>query len=75
MANKLNNTRHLNNALLGGDRFARQGIAALLKNIVPAMQITASIDNYAEIETILAAAPVDVIFYPAWRNITRDMTA
>lgn len=62
MANKLNNTRHLNIALLGGDHFARQGIAALLKNIVPAMQITASIDNYAEIETILAAAPVDVIF-------------
>ena len=55
MANKLNNTRHLNIALLGGDHFARQGIAALLKNIVPAMQITASIDNYAEIETILAA--------------------
>ena len=26
------------------------------------MQITASFDNYAEIETILAAAPVDVIF-------------
>ena len=50
MANKLNNTRHLNIALLGGDHFARQGIAALLKNIVPAMQITASIDNYAEIE-------------------------
>ncbi|HDR2364473.1 TPA: response regulator transcription factor [Enterobacter asburiae] len=62
MANKLNNTRHLNIALLGGDHFARQGIAALLKNIVPAMQITASIDNYAEIETILAAAPVYVIF-------------
>ena len=62
MANKLNNTRHLNIALLGGDHFARQGIAALLKNIVPAMQITASIDNYMEIETILAAAPVDVIF-------------
>ena len=62
MANKLNNTRHLNIALLGGDHFARQGIAALLKNIVPAMQITASIDNYAEIETILAAEPVDVIF-------------
>lgn len=63
MANKLNNTRHLNIALLGGDHFARQGIAALLlKNIVPTMQITASIDNYAEIETILAAAPVDVIF-------------
>lgn len=62
MANKLNNTRHLNIALLGGDHFARQGIAALLKNIVPTMQITASIDNYEEIETILAAAPVDVIF-------------
>ncbi|MCX5575284.1 LuxR C-terminal-related transcriptional regulator [Enterobacter sp. E-TC7] len=62
MANKLNNTRHLNIALLGGDHFARQGIAALLKNIAPAMQITASIDNYAEIETILAAKPVDVIF-------------
>ncbi len=25
MANKLNNTRHLNIALLGGDHFARQG--------------------------------------------------
>lgn len=62
MANKLNNTRHLNIALLGGDHFARQGIAALLNNIVPAMQITTSIDNYAEIETILATAPVDVIF-------------
>ncbi|MFL4366678.1 helix-turn-helix transcriptional regulator [Enterobacter asburiae] len=62
MANKLNNTRHLNIALLGGDHFARQGISALLKNIAPAMQITASNDNYAEIETILAAAPVDVIF-------------
>ncbi|HBU6132207.1 MULTISPECIES: helix-turn-helix transcriptional regulator [unclassified Enterobacter] len=62
MANKLNNTRHLNIALLGGDHFARQGIAALLKNIAPTMQITASIDNYAEIETILAAKPVDVIF-------------
>ncbi|NIH41417.1 response regulator transcription factor [Enterobacter asburiae] len=62
MANKLNNTRHLNIALLGGDHFARQGIAALLKNITPSMQITASFDNYAEIETILAATPVDVIF-------------
>ena len=62
MANKLNNTRHLNIALLGGDHFARQGIAALLKNITPTMQITASFDNYAEIETILAAAPVDVVF-------------
>ena len=62
MANKLNNTRHLNIALLGGDHFARQGIAALLNNIVPAMQITTSTDNYAEIETILATAPVDVIF-------------
>ncbi len=34
----------------------------VIKKYVPAMQITTSIDNYAEIETILAAAPVDVIF-------------
>ncbi len=62
MVNKFNNTHHLNIALLGGDHFARQGIAALLKRIAPTMQITASIDNYAETAKILVAAPVDVIF-------------
>ena len=62
MANKHTNTRHLNIALLGGDNFARYGISALLKNIVPDMQITESRENYAEFETILAAASVDVIF-------------
>jgi len=62
MANKHNNTRHLNIALLGGDHFTRQGIAALLKNIAPDMQINASSNDYAELEKMLTATPVDVIF-------------
>ncbi|WP_148243843.1 helix-turn-helix transcriptional regulator [Enterobacter asburiae] len=62
MANKHNNTRHLNIALLGGDHFTRQGIAALLKNIAPDMQINASSNDYAELEKMLTARPVDVIF-------------
>jgi two-component system response regulator FimZ (fimbrial Z protein) len=62
MANKHNNTRHLNIALLGGDHFTRQGITALLKNIAPDMQINASSNDYAELEKMLTATPVDVIF-------------
>lgn len=62
MANKHNNTRHLNIALLGGDHFTRQGIAALLNNIAPDMQINASSNDYAELEKMLTATPVDVIF-------------
>ncbi|MEP8939087.1 LuxR C-terminal-related transcriptional regulator [Enterobacter mori] len=62
MANKIIDTRILNIALLGGDHFARKGIADLLKNIAPNLQIAASSDNYAEIEITIAATPVDVIF-------------
>lgn len=62
MANKHDNKRHLTIALLGGDHFTRQGIAAVLKNSVPEMQITASSDDYSLMETLCATTPVDVIF-------------
>ncbi|WP_417313521.1 LuxR C-terminal-related transcriptional regulator [Enterobacter sp.] len=62
MANTRSERRHLNIALLGGDHLARQGITALLKNIAPHIQIKASGDDYAEIETTLAATSLDVIF-------------
>jgi two-component system response regulator FimZ (fimbrial Z protein) len=62
MANKHNNARHLNIALFGGDHFTRQGIAALLKNISPDMQINASSNDYAELEKMLTVTPADVVF-------------
>ena len=62
MANKTGNKRHLTTALLGGDHFSRQGIAAVLKNIVPEMLVIASSDDYSLMETVFLTTPVDVIF-------------
>ncbi|WP_431624971.1 LuxR C-terminal-related transcriptional regulator [Enterobacter chuandaensis] len=62
MANKFDNKRPLTVALLGGDHFSRLGIAGLLKNIIPTMQIKASSDDYSLIDTMCSETPVDVIF-------------
>ena len=75
MANKTGNKRHLTTALLGGDHFSRQGIAAILKNMVPEMQVIASSDDYSLMETVFLTTPLMSFFYPARKSITRDLIA
>ncbi len=62
MANKLELQQHLNVALIGGDRFARGGITALLQGMYADIQITTSINDYQHLDDLLAMTPIDVIF-------------
>lgn len=62
MANKSKYQHPLNVVLMGGDHFARQGIAALLKKIDPNMQINVSPGDYAQTDMMLATHNVDILF-------------
>lgn len=62
MASKLELQHHLNIALIGGDRFARCGITALLQGMYSGIQITTSTNDYQHLDDLLAMTKIDVIF-------------
>ena len=61
MANNPGTTQHINIALMGGDYYARVGIATLLTSITPDSQIKISVEDFQQLDAALSSFRIDIL--------------
>ncbi|HBI6862993.1 TPA: helix-turn-helix transcriptional regulator [Enterobacter cloacae] len=62
MTNTTQTTQHITIALMGGDRYARNGITTLLRSINNDLQINIIEGGYEQLDNVLSLTRLDILF-------------